>query len=129
VTRTPAATVFDSTILIAHLRGDTRATELLLSVPSDDRLISVLSKVEIEGGMRSSERGDVARLFGAVRLLPVGDAIASQAGAFLRTFRRSHHGIDVVDYVIAATAAVMGAELATFNVKHFPMFAGLKAPF
>jgi len=33
------------------------------------------------------------------------------------------------DYLIAATAEVQGFELATLNVKHFPMFQGLRPPF
>jgi predicted nucleic acid-binding protein len=35
----------------------------------------------------------------------------------------------VSDYLIAATADVIGAQPATLNVKHFPMFEGLRAPF
>lgn len=119
-------TVFDSTVLIAHLRGDARATDLLLTPERDDRLVSVVSRIELEGGMRSGERADVARLLGVVTLVPVSDAIAQRAGGFLREFRRSHHGIDLADYVIAATAEVRGAALATLNVKHFPMIRDLR---
>lgn len=118
-------TVFDSTILIAHLRGDERATELLLARPRDERLVSVVSRVEVEGGMRSAERADVARLFGVVTLVPVTDAIAQRAGAHLRAHRRSHQGIDLADYLIAATADIKEAALSTLNVKHFPMIEGL----
>lgn len=121
-------TVFDTSVLIAHLRGETRATEHLLSMPAEDRLASVLSRIEIEGGMRSSERADVADLFGYLRLVPVSDAIAGRAARHFRTFRRSHQGIDLVDYVIAASAEVQEAHLATLNLKHFPMFEGLRRP-
>ena len=119
---------FDSTILIAHLRGDTNATRLLLATPADERLASVLSRTELEGGMRSPERADVARLLGVMQLVPVSDAIASRAGEHVRTYRRSHQGIDIVDFVIAASAEAHQAELLTLNVKHFPMFKGLKRP-
>ena len=73
--------------------------------------------------------GDVASLFSSLTLMPVSDAIARRAGEYLRRFRRSHQGIGLVDYVIAATADLHGAELLTLNVKHFPMYRGLKAPF
>lgn len=33
------------------------------------------------------------------------------------------------DYFIAATADVKGLELATLNVRHYPMFKGLRSPF
>lgn len=119
-------TLFDTSVLIAHLRGDERATVLLASVSTDERLVSVLARVEIEGGMHSAERAQVASLFGVIRLLPVSDAIASRAAEHLRRYRRSHSGIDLVDYVVAATAELHDATLATLNVRHFPMFKGLR---
>ncbi|MSO79402.1 MAG: type II toxin-antitoxin system VapC family toxin [Acidimicrobiia bacterium] len=122
--------LFDSTVLIAHLRGVTAATDLLLTaVERGEAVASVLSRTEIEGGMRSGERTDVARLFTALTMEPVTDAIAASAGALLREFRRSHSGIDVVDYVVAATALEVGAQLLTLNVRHFPMFDNLEAAF
>ncbi len=121
--------VFDSSVLIAHLRGDDRATQLLLDTPTSARLASVLTRVEIEGGMRSDERRSVSSLFSFIRLLPVTDPIARRAGAMLREHRRSHPGVDLVDYVIAATAELHGARLATLNVRHFPTIAGLRPPY
>lgn len=121
---------FDSTVLIAHLRGVEAATLLLRDAAAvDGAAASVLSRVEIEGGMRSDERVEVARVFLALRLEPVTEAIAARAGAMLRQYRRSHASIDVVDYVIAATALELGAELMTLNVRHFPMFDRLEPAF
>ena len=118
--------LFDSTVLIAHLRGVPDGTALLHeAVQAQEATCSVLSRVEIEGGMRSGERPAVARLFGVVRTEAVTDTIARRAGEHVRAFRRSHPGIEITDYVIAATVEVLGAELLTLNVKHFPMFPGL----
>lgn len=121
--------LFDTSVLIAHLRGDARATELLLSLPSIDRMASVLARVEIEGGMRSGERMSVAGLMDGLRLLPVTDAIARRAGEHLRQYRRSHTGIDLVDYLVAATAEAHDVALLTLNVRHFPMFKDLRPAF
>jgi predicted nucleic acid-binding protein len=121
--------LFDSTVLISHLRGDRRATELLLEASEAGALASVISRAEIEGGMRSGERTDVARLFDGLILLPVTDAIARGAAMHVRRHRRSHTGIDLADYLIAATAEDAGARLVTLNVKHFPMFPRLRSPF
>lgn len=121
--------IFDTSVLIAHLRGDERATQLLLQAPTAERAASVLARIEIEGGMRTDERRSVASLFGILRLLDVTDPIARRAGELLRSYRRSHSGIDLVDYAVAATAEVHGAQLVTLNVKHFPMVEGLKAPY
>ena len=122
-------TVFDTSILIEHLRGERRATSLLQSVPNDERLASVLTRVELEGGMKSGERAQVASLLSALRLLPVTDAVARRAGELLRRYRRSHAGIDLVDYVVAAPAELNDARIETLNVRHFPMFKSLRAPF
>lgn len=121
-------TLFDSSILIAHLRGDQRARDLLLSVPGKQRCISVLSGVEVEGGMRSAERQPVAALLSTMRNLPVSDTVARRAATHPRRYRRSHGGIDLVDYVIAATAELHQARLCTLNLKHFPMFPDLAPP-
>jgi len=50
------------------------------------------------------------------------------AGDLARTYRRSHQGIVAADYLIAATALILDAELLTLHVRHFPMLAGLQAP-
>lgn len=120
--------LFDSTILIAHLRGDARATDLLVDSVDGGALASVISRAEIEGGMRSGERSDVARLFEGLDLVPVSDRIARRAGQHLRRHRRSHPGIDLADYLIAATAEEENVPLMTLNVKHFPMLQGLRPP-
>lgn len=121
--------LFDTSVLISHLRGDRRATELLVSVPTMERVASVMARVEIEGGMRSGERASVAGLLDGMRLVAVTDAIARRAGEHLRRYRRSHSGIDLVDYVVAATAEAYDVPLLTLNVRHFPMFKDLKPAF
>ena len=78
--------------------------------------------------MRSGERQQVAPLLGVLTLRPVTDAVARRAGEHLRRFRRSHPGIDLVDYAIGATVELNDAELATLNTRHFPLFKDIQAP-
>lgn len=92
-------------------------------------MASVLSRVELLWGMRTHERKATSALFAAVDWVDVDEEISELAGAYARKFRRSHQGIGVVDYVIAATAQHLGAELWTRNVKHFPMFPELSPPY
>jgi predicted nucleic acid-binding protein len=121
--------LFDSTILIAHLRGDARAHELLRNeAETGSTYASVISRAEIEGGMRSDERQEVGRLFEGLILLPVTDAVARRAGKHLRAHRASHPGIDLADYLIGATAEEHGLNLATLNVRHFPALRDLQPP-
>jgi predicted nucleic acid-binding protein len=51
--------------------------------------------------------------------------VARSAAALAREHRRAHSGIDDADYLIAATALLLDAELLTTNVRHFPMLEGL----
>lgn len=121
----------DSDILIAHLRGVTAARDWLGAARRDigPLAISVISIAEVAGGIRSGERREVNRLLAAMRRVPLSEPVAWRAAGFMRTYRRSHQGIGLGDYLIAATAAVEGLELATLNVRHFPMFEGLRQPF
>jgi hypothetical protein len=90
---------------------------------------SVVTIVEVAGGKRSGERREVTRLLSSLQSFAVTERIAWRAAEDARTYRRSHSGIGLGDYLIAATAQVQGLELATLNVKHYPMFPGLAAPF
>lgn len=120
----------DSDILIAHLRGAAPARDWLLDARAEGPLaISVVSIAQLIGGMRGAELREVWRLLASFRAEPVTEIIARRAGDFMREYRRSHSGIGLGDYLIAATADVNGYEPATFNVKHFPMFQNLRPPF
>jgi hypothetical protein len=121
----------DSDVLIRHLRGDERAQEWLLASRGAGEVlaVSVVTVAEILGGMRSGERRDVRRLLDALPCLPADERIGERAGEYRRRYRRSHAAIGTADYLIAATASVHGALLATLNVRHFPMVEGLQAPF
>jgi predicted nucleic acid-binding protein len=120
----------DSDVLIAHLRGVDAARDWLIGTRKNGPLaISVVSIAELVGGMRSIERREVWRLLGSFRAEPTTEVIARRAGEMMRRYRRSHNGIGLGDYLIAATADVKGLRLATLNVRHFPMFKNLRAPF
>lgn len=126
-----SAVILDTTVLIDHLRGMPEATAVIDGAP--DRGLrpsaSVLTKTEILRGMRSAERRAVRELFGVIAWVPVDEAIADLAGEYGRVYRTSHRGIEVPDLIIAATAMRADAELWTRNVKHFPMFEALEAPY
>lgn len=120
----------DSDVLIAHLRGFDIARDWLVTARRRGPLaISVVSIAEIVGGMRSAERREVWRLFSSLRAEPVTEIVGRRAGDMMRQYRCSHNGIGLGDYLIAATADINGLQLATLNVRHFPMFNDLQPPF
>ena len=87
--------------------------------------ISVVPIAELVGGMRAVERREVWRLLSSFREEPATEIIARRAGEMLHRYRLSHTGIGLGDYLIAATADVKGLQLATLDVRHFPMFKDL----
>lgn len=122
--------LIDSDVLIYLLRGDQRAVSFMEQIVTVDTLaVSVVTLAEVTGGIRSAERHRVARLFRELRVEPITEIVAHRAGQLIRQYRASHSGIDLADYLIAATAEHNGAKLATLNVRHFPMFKGLKPAF
>ena len=123
--------LLDTTIAIDHLRGDDRATQLLehLANEGEPLLASELSRFELLAGMRPDELDPTELFMGALAWVPVDEDIARLAGSMAAEYRRAHSGIDAIDYLIAATATVIGAELLTTNVRHFPMISGLRPPY
>lgn len=121
----------DTDVLIAHLRGIKEAHDWLVEARTSTGPLSIsaVTLTELTGGMRANEKRDVWRLLGTLRLEPATELVARQAGEFMRKYQRSHSGIALADYLIAGTAEVRGLELATLNVRHFPMFPRLKPPF
>jgi predicted nucleic acid-binding protein len=121
----------DSDVLIAHLRGHGAAKAWLVQARqvSGPLAASVVSVVEIAGGMRSPERKEVTRFLASLHIFSVTERIAWKAAEWMRAYRRAHAGIGLGDYLVAATADVEGLDLATLNVRHLPMFPGLTAPF
>lgn len=79
--------------------------------------------------IREREFEQIAPLLDVITWHPIDRQVAELAGAFGRRWLPSHNGIDAADFIIAATASLIGAELLTKNVKHFPMIAGLTAPY
>jgi predicted nucleic acid-binding protein len=88
----------------------------------------VLTRIELSIGARRDERRRTDALVAALRWLPVDAVVADRAEQLARRYAPSHSGIDAVDYCVAATATVHGLYLWTLNVRHFPMFPQLRAP-
>jgi predicted nucleic acid-binding protein len=123
--------LLDTTIAIDHLRGDERATQLLERLTKDGEplVASEVSRFELLAGMRPDELDPTELFMGALTWVPVDEAIARLAGAMAAEYRRAHRGIDAIDCRIAATATVVGADLLTTNVRHFPMIPALQPPY
>jgi predicted nucleic acid-binding protein len=123
--------LLDTSVLIDHLRGVEAAQEALRTAAGHGHRLaaSVVTKVEVLAGVPPAEEHRTRGLLDLLAWIPVDDAIAERAGALANRFLRSHPGVDPVDHIIAATAMELEAELWTRNVRHFPMFDGLRSPY
>ncbi|HBB66501.1 MAG: hypothetical protein A2X28_07565 [Elusimicrobia bacterium GWA2_56_46] len=114
--------LLDSDVIIEILRGNEEVAGEVISLCESGRaaLYTPVSKAEIYHGIREGESGKAEALFSACRSVPITDEIGEKAGRYLRQFHKSH-GVDIADALIAAAARINGAELFTFNHKHYPM--------
>ena len=121
----------DTSVLIDHLRGDSRSVALLARLAqAGEELWSVTPvRTEILAGMRKGERSATLALLDSLRWLDITVEVADRAGALAARYLASHRNIDTVDYLIAAGAALLDARLLTQNVRHFPMLKGLQAAY
>ncbi|MGL5817814.1 MAG: type II toxin-antitoxin system VapC family toxin [Phycicoccus sp.] len=120
----------DTSVLIDYLRGQDEAAVVLEAERASGPLrASEITRLEVLAGMRPTEENATRSLLSVLEWHPVDDQIAETAGALGREWLPSHHTIDSADLAIAATVIRTGSRLLTRNVRHFPMFPGLQAPY
>lgn len=123
-------TVVDTSVLVDVLRGSDAARSVLAARRRQGLLhSSQICAIEVLAGMRPREEAAVRSLLSSLQLHPVDSVVAERAGELGRRWLPSHSGIDAADLVVAATALTLGVDLLTVNVRHFPMFDGLAAPY
>jgi predicted nucleic acid-binding protein len=120
--------LIDTTVLIDHLRGAAEARALLVDGVRNgvEFWSSVVVRTEVLAGTRSAETHATTQLLGLLRWLEITAELADRAGALARIYLKSHRSIDTVDYLIAASALELNADLKTTNARHFPMFPRLR---
>ncbi len=112
--------VIDTDVLIDVLRGREAAKGFLLDVTRHAvPCCSVISVAEIHAGLRPAEAEATAILLDGLVILPVTRQIAELAGHFKS--RAKSRRLELADCLIAASAVVESAALATGNVRDYPM--------
>ena len=120
--------VLDTCVLEDHLHDVRGATEAFDRALASGRRVtgSVLTRTELRRGARPHELPAIETLEILLDWVPVDHEIAAGAADLaLRFGDRS----TTVEYVIAATAQRLGADLLTRDVARFPMFSDLLAPY
>jgi predicted nucleic acid-binding protein len=111
----------DTDVLINFLRGKLPAKEFLLTQLSNSVpiLCSVITVAEIYAGMRPHELEKTGALLDNLEIIPVTRNIAEKAGHYKQSIKS--HSLELDDCLIAATAHIHKAALATGNLRHYPM--------
>lgn len=123
--------VVDTSVLVDHLRQFEPATQLLEDALRAQRPLvsSELCRLEIIAGMRAREKRATTQLLSLLEWWPVDQRVLETAQTLARRHGPANRGIGAVDYVLAATTKLLGGQLVTVNVKHFPMIPGLRVPY
>jgi predicted nucleic acid-binding protein len=115
--------LLDTTVLVAHLRGDEEVLSFIGELLSRGHVlcVSCVNVAEIERGIRSKERKATAALLDRLAFLVTTREAAVRAGRYQAEFQKRGRTVHVADALVAGTARVHGAVLVTDNVADFPM--------
>lgn len=115
----------DTDVLVDFLRGHAKAVALI-SARSDRIILSAIVAAELYAGVKGAEEEAALDAFvGLFKVVSVSPALARAGGLLRRDYAKSH-GVGLADAIVAATAQAERAELLTLNVRHYPMFKGLR---
>jgi predicted nucleic acid-binding protein len=115
--------VLDTTVLVAHLRGDEEAARSLLSLLHEGHSLctTCINVAEIEHGIRPRERKTASALLDRLEYLVTTKEAAVRAGHYQAEWKKRGKTIELADALIAGTTRVHGAILVTDNIADFPM--------
>ena len=119
--------VVDTSIIIDKLRGGGKWDGLVAELKKKDAefLLPSIVIFEIFSGQSSKDKRTINKITGLLsyfRLVDLTSEIAQKAGEI---YRDNDSTLGVADYVIAATAMEVGAQVVTLNQKHFRKIPGL----
>jgi predicted nucleic acid-binding protein len=120
--------LFDTDVLIDYLRGRVDAKEYIDNI-DEPIYISVITIAELYAGVRKGEESKELEMFiETFDVVSLNKNIA-KAGGLYRNQYKPGHGTGLADALIAASAKEIGAQIVTFNTRHYPMFDDVIKPY
>jgi len=107
--------VFDTNILIDHLRDVAAASDELQRYGPEDKSISLITWIEVLAGAKPANEAVTHALLDEFHVLSVTEEIAEPSAVIRRDSR-----IKLPDAIIWATAQVSGQVLVTRNTRDYP---------
>lgn len=119
--------VIDTSVIIDTLRGGKQWDTYFSAIEKEAELFLPTAVIfELYSGLSTRS----AKIEKRIQLIPtyfqrvdLTERIAKQAGKF---FRDAKERVSLSDYIIAATAIEIGAEIVTLNRKHFEKIPGAR---
>lgn len=115
--------LLDTTVLIAHLRGDSVVSRFLLDLLGEGHRLGIccVNIAEVERGLRPPERKRARELIERLEYLETTREAARRAGRYQADLQRRGRTLHTADAIVAGTARAHGAVLVTDNLSDFPM--------
>ena len=110
--------LFDTDILIDHLRGKKEAQDTLLQFNYEENYCSVITSGEILFGMRDDEKEATFTLLNCFKEISVDRSIIRLSHEI--KVKAKGHRLQLYDCIISATAIMLDQILITRNAKHYP---------
>ena len=115
----------DSTVIIDAINNVATAQEQLLSIGSQNVLISVITEMEVLAGAINKEHQlKLEKKLKQYNILQIDNRISSKATELIKKYKLSH-GLLIPDAIIAASCLIYDFELLTDNIKDFKFIDGL----
>ena len=119
--------VVDSSMLIDYLRGGTKWGEFVVNVEKEAELIlPTIVIFELFSGQstkNSQKKQDMIDFINKFQRMDLSEDIAVRAGELSRDIKFK---MEVPDYIIAASALRIDAQVLTLNIKHFRQIPNLR---
>ena len=119
--------MLDAAVPIEHFRARNKEKTLYTEIIGkyEIRSISVIAKMEVLYGARSELVEYWNTFFAKMPVVPFTDKTVAKAHEIVLDLKRKSLLLEIGDVMIAATAIVEDAPLATLNRKHFERIEGL----
>jgi predicted nucleic acid-binding protein len=115
--------LLDSTVIIDAINDRNGRSQLLEGLLAEGTLLACcpINVTEVHMGMRPNEAERTEEFLASLEFYPVTWEIAKYAGALYREWRQKGLTLALPDLTVAAVAITNRLQLATDNVKDFPM--------
>ncbi len=114
--------VLDTDVLIEIFRGNTVVRDQVWDLRRQGHTLcySPVTRAELFAGLRAGEEMLVAQILARLACLLIDSDVGEKAGRYMNAHRASHN-LEIADALVASSTVLAGAELITFNARHYPM--------